>query len=328
MGNIGSNDQIQSNSTIPGYNQAEVRYRWLGVPHLKSSRSRQYWFEPKGQFTNRNARAAAEGIINEITNQSGLTRKKGVSTKTKNVLITITVTLLITIALTVYLSILSAQSKEWYAKQPQPKPGDRTKRVSPQAAMIGILAMLLCCTMCCGSIISIIFCVKVDASEAQSNTNEIERFCYDNSPKWESTMAQFGYSIDWEVVENALSYRRKVSGRHRVMYRRYPTAWVCFFNSLGRNNSERVRAQQAQRQQNGIPQYNFAGQQNVNNYAYQHQPVPVQQQQLYNQGGYQPQPPHQGYQPQPQTHSQQQYQHPIQQQAPHTGEGYAKAPGI
>ena len=66
MGNHNSNDHNQNEPSIPGHADAEVEFEWKGVPHMKSSRSRTYWFDKHGVFKSHRARDEAERIVKEI----------------------------------------------------------------------------------------------------------------------------------------------------------------------------------------------------------------------------------------------------------------------
>ena len=156
----GKSVQNQQNPTILGHEEAEVEFVWRGVPHLKSSRSRTYWFDRQGNFQNHKARMEAESIMKEIKSDSGINDQG-------------------------------------------------------------------CC--CCG-----------ENYGYQSNILEIESFFKKNGKSFEQRMGKHGYSIDWELIERGIGKSVKVSGRRRTKIRRYPHAWIFFYNTTGRNNSDRL----------------------------------------------------------------------------------------
>lgn len=76
MGN-GSSVENQAHPSIPGHEDAEVEYEWKGVPHLKGSRSRTYWFDKMGNFGGHKARNEATSIMQEIKSNSGINSGSG-----------------------------------------------------------------------------------------------------------------------------------------------------------------------------------------------------------------------------------------------------------
>ena len=75
----------------------------------------------------------------------------------------------------------------------------------------------------------------------RSSIRNIEKYMEKNGPRFEQRMTAVGYSVDWEFIEKGLGYSRKVSGRRRTFYRRYPSGWVFFYATKGRNNSDRLK---------------------------------------------------------------------------------------
>lgn len=67
----------QKNPKLPGHSDAKVTFEWKGVPHLKSSKSRTYWFDQHGKFPDHGPRNAAKDIMAQIKSKSGINKGAG-----------------------------------------------------------------------------------------------------------------------------------------------------------------------------------------------------------------------------------------------------------
>lgn len=182
-----------------------------------------------GRFSSHRAREEAESIMNSIKNHSGIQR-------TRSQCLIIWLIIIIMIALAILCTIIAASI------------GNETKMVNgreqnspkPLTTVFIILAFVV---LIIGGIVLYCYCKHRASSYGtkKSGIGRVEKYMEKNGPDFEKRMDRHGYSIDWEFIEKGIGYTRKSGGRRRDQCRYYPSGWVFFFNTKGRNYSDRIK---------------------------------------------------------------------------------------